>query len=74
MVRCRERSEVPLATNAPQQTASLEANDWDGSEFFDWTRFDYFMKRTTLLMNRFAQFKLLFVKAVGEQKGKSLGP
>ncbi len=46
----------------------LEENDWIGAEFFDWARFDYFMKQTTGLMNTFTQFKLLVVKAVDEQK------
>jgi hypothetical protein len=39
----------------------LEEDDWVGAEFFDWARFDYFMKRATVLMNTFAQFKLLVV-------------
>ncbi len=46
----------------------LEDDDWVGAEFFDWTRFDYFMKRAMVLMNTLAQFKLLVVKAVDEQK------
>jgi hypothetical protein len=46
----------------------LEENDWIGAEFFDWVRFDYFMKQATALMNTFTQFKLLVVKAVDEQK------
>jgi hypothetical protein len=46
----------------------LEEDDWIGAEYFDWMRFDHFMKRATVLMNTFAQFKLLVVKAVDEQK------
>jgi hypothetical protein len=46
----------------------LEVDDWVGAEFFDWSRFDHFMKRATVLMNTFAQFKLLVVKAADEQK------
>jgi hypothetical protein len=46
----------------------LEEDDWVGAEFFDWSRFDHFMKRATVLMDTFAQFKLLVVKAVDEQK------
>jgi hypothetical protein len=47
----------------------LEEADWIGAEFFDFTRFDYFMGRAELLMNTFAQFKLLLVKAIEEEKG-----
>ena len=46
----------------------LEEADWIGAEFFDFTRFDYFMRRAELLMNTFAQFKLLLVKAIEEEK------
>jgi hypothetical protein len=47
---------------------SLEEADWVGAEFFDFARFDYFMQRAELLMNTFAQFKLLIVKAIDEEK------
>jgi hypothetical protein len=46
----------------------LEEDDWVGAEFFDWTRFDHFMKRATVLLNTFAHFKLLVVAAAEEQK------
>lgn len=46
----------------------LEEEDWVGAEYFDWTRFERFMNKATVLMNAFAQFKLLVVKAVDEQK------
>ncbi|MDE2167536.1 MAG: hypothetical protein KGJ66_14515 [Alphaproteobacteria bacterium] len=46
----------------------LEEDDWVGAEFFDWSRFDYFMKRATVLMNTFAEFKRLIVNAVDQQK------
>jgi hypothetical protein len=46
----------------------LEEGDWVGAEFFDWARFDYFMRRATLLMDTFARFKLLVVRAVDKQK------
>ena len=49
----------------------LEEADWGGAEYFDWSRFDQFMNRATLLMNTFAQFKLLVVEAVDEQNGGS---
>src|SRR4029077_5595593 len=35
----------------------LEETEWVGAEFFDFARFDYFMRRAELLMNTFAQFK-----------------
>ena len=37
----------------------LEDAEWVGAEFFDYTRFDYFMRRAEVLMNTFANFKLL---------------
>jgi hypothetical protein len=46
----------------------LEDADWVGAEFFDFPRFDYFMRRAELLMNTFAQFKLLIVKAIDQEK------
>ena len=46
----------------------LESADWVGAEFFDFSRFDHFMRRAELLMNTFAQFKLLLVKAIDEEK------
>ncbi|HZL40046.1 MAG TPA: hypothetical protein VFC45_07170 [Pseudolabrys sp.] len=45
----------------------LEDPDWVGAEWFDWTRFEHFDKRVTVLVNTFAQFKLLLVKAVDAQ-------
>jgi hypothetical protein len=41
----------------------LESTDWVGAEYFDWSRFDSFMKKATVLMNTFAQFKLMLVHA-----------
>lgn len=46
----------------------LEEDDWVGAEFFDWTRFEYFMERATVLMNTFGQFKLLVVGVIDGQK------
>lgn len=44
----------------------LEEADWVGAEFFDWSRFDHYMQRATVLMNTFAQFKQLVVAAVDQ--------
>jgi hypothetical protein len=46
----------------------LEEDDWVGAEFFDWRRFDFFMQRATPLMNTFAEFKLMLVRAADAQK------
>jgi hypothetical protein len=48
----------------------LESADWVGAENFDWSRFDQFMKRATVLMNTFAQFKLMLVRASDAKKAK----
>jgi hypothetical protein len=40
----------------------LEDAEWVGAEFFDYTRFDYFMRRA------FANFKLFIVKAIDAEK------
>jgi hypothetical protein len=40
----------------------LEEDDWVGAEFFDWSRFDHFMKRAIDIMNTFARFKLLLIQ------------
>lgn len=41
----------------------LESADWVGAEYYDWSRFERFMKHATVLMNTFAQFKALLVEA-----------
>jgi hypothetical protein len=41
----------------------LESLDCVGAEYFDWSRFDRFMKRATVLMNTFAELKLMLVRA-----------
>ncbi len=46
----------------------LEEADWVGAEFFDFARFDYFMRRAELLMNTFARFKQLLVQAIETEK------
>ena len=38
------------------------------AEFFDGTRFDRFKQKATVLMNTFAQFKLLLVEANDKQR------
>jgi hypothetical protein len=40
----------------------LESPDWVGAEYFDWSRFDRFMKRATVLKNTFAELKLMLVR------------
>jgi hypothetical protein len=49
----------------------LESEDWVGAEYYDWSRFDSFMKKATVLMNTFAQFKLMLVRANDAAKAKS---
>jgi len=51
----------------------LEEPDWVGAEFFDFARFDYFMRRAELLMNTLARFKLLIVKAIDQEKAARAG-
>jgi hypothetical protein len=51
----------------------LEEAEWVGAEFFDFARFDHFMRRAELLMNTFAQFKLLLVKAIDQEKAARAG-
>lgn len=51
----------------------LEEDDWVGAEYFEWVRFERYMKHATVLLNTFAQFKVLIVKAVDEQKRASQG-
>jgi hypothetical protein len=49
----------------------LEEADWIGAEFFDWARFDSFIRKTTLLVNMFAGIKLLVVQLVDAEKAKA---
>ena len=42
----------------------LEEPDWVGAEFFDWSRFEYFMTIANRLMDTLAEFKLLLVQAI----------
>ena len=46
----------------------LEEDDWVGAEYFDFSRFDYFMRRSVVLANTFAQFKQLLIEALKEEK------
>jgi hypothetical protein len=48
----------------------LESPDWVGGEYFDWSCFDRFMKRATVLMNTFAELKLMLVRANETSKPK----
>jgi hypothetical protein len=41
----------------------LESADWVGAEYYDWSRFDRFMKKASVRMNTFARFKLMLVRA-----------
>ena len=53
----------------------LELADWVGAEYYDWSRFNNFMRRATVLMNMLAQFKLILVRAddVAEPKAQDAG-
>jgi hypothetical protein len=44
--------------------------DCIGAEYFDWSRFDRFMKRATVLMNTFAEMKLMLVQVNEASKPK----
>src|ERR1700722_1777163 len=46
----------------------LEEDDWVGAEYFDFSRFDYFMRRSVVLANTFAQFKQLLIEALDAEK------
>jgi len=46
----------------------LEEADWVGAEFFDFARLDNFIRRAEVLLNTFAQFKLLVVQIVEAEK------
>jgi hypothetical protein len=46
----------------------LEEDDWVGAEYFDFSRFDYFMRRAVVLANTFAQFKQLLIEALDAEK------
>jgi hypothetical protein len=35
----------------------LDSDEGVGAEYFDWTRFDYFLDRGRVLLNTFAEFK-----------------
>jgi hypothetical protein len=41
----------------------LESANWVGAEYYDWSRFENFMRKATVLMNTFAEFKLMLVRA-----------
>ena len=46
----------------------LEDPDEIGAEYFDFGRFDHFMRRGEVLLNTFAQFKQLLVRAINAEK------
>jgi hypothetical protein len=46
----------------------LESVDWVGSEYFDWTRFDYFLARGRVLLKTFADFKADCEEGIAEEK------
>lgn len=48
----------------------LEEADWVGAEFFDFARFDRFIRRAEVLLNTFARFKILLVKAIDAEKAR----
>ncbi len=49
----------------------LESADWVGAEYYDWSRFESFMRKATVLMNTFAQFKLMLVRTNDAAKAKA---
>jgi hypothetical protein len=46
----------------------LESDDWIGSEYFDWHRFDQFLERGEVLLKTFFEFKALLQQADDETK------
>jgi hypothetical protein len=46
----------------------LESVDWVGSEYFDWTCFDYFLARGRVLLKTFADFKADCEEGIAEEK------
>jgi hypothetical protein len=42
--------------------------DWVGSEYFDWTCFDYFLARGRVLLKTFADFKADCEEGIAEEK------
>jgi len=46
----------------------LESVDWVGGEYFEWTRFDYFLARGRVLLKTFADFKALLEEGIAEEK------
>lgn len=49
----------------------LESAEWVGAEYYDWSRFDRFMRTATVLMDTFAKFKLMLVRANDTVQAKS---
>lgn len=51
----------------------LESDDWAGAEYFDWTRFDYFLTRVRGLSQTFVNFQRL-VEQLPAPWAETVGP